>query len=131
MLKISAYTGFIYLFLMSYTLADVCPTAEEIRDKKISMSYDWAVSENTTLKELLSVKDLYAVRIMDYDAYVSCRYTAVKWPVMLDGNPLESECRIVPDAGEWTGTDSGELVCREKDVTKCGFKMECREPENP
>jgi hypothetical protein len=131
MLRISVNTGIIYILLMTNTQADVCPTAEEIRDKKISRSYDWAVTENTTLDELLSVKDLYAVRIMDYDSYVSCRYTAVEWPVTLDGNPLDSECRIVPDAGEWTGTDSGELVCREKDVTKCGFKMECREPENP
>jgi hypothetical protein len=131
MLRISVNTVIIYLLLMSYTQADDCPTAGEIRDKKISRSYDWAVTENTTLKALLSVEELYAVRIMDYDAYVSCRYTAVEWPVTLDGNPLKSTCKIVPDAGEWTGTDSGELVCREKDVTKCGFKMECREPENP
>ncbi len=116
---------------MSYVPADVCPTAEEIRGKKISRSYDWAVTENTTLEELLSVKDLYAVRIMDYDAYVSCRYTTVEWPVTLDGNPLESKCRIVPDAGEWTSTDSGDLVCREKDVTNCGFKMKCKESGNP
>jgi hypothetical protein len=116
---------------MSYTQADICPTAEEVRDKKISRNYDWAVTENTTLEELLSVKELYSVRIMDYDAYVSCRYTSMKWPVTLDGNPLESTCRIEPDAGEWTSTDSGDLVCREKDVTKCGFKIECRESESP
>ena len=125
MLKISAFTGIIYLFLMSYTQADVCPTAEEIRGKKISRSYDWAVGENTTLKELLSVQTLYAVRIMDYDSYVSCRYTTDKWPVILDGTPRAEQCRIMPTGGEWTGTDSGQLVCREKDVTKCGFKLDC------
>ena len=125
MLKISAYTGFIYLFLMSYTLADVCPTAEEIRDKKISSRYDWAVGENTSLKELLSVKTLYAVRIMDFDSYISCRYTTDKWPVILDGTPKPEQCRVMPTGGEWTGTDSGQLVCREKDVTKCGFKLDC------
>ena len=131
MLRISVNTGIIYILLMTNTQADVCPTADEIRDKKISSRYDWAVGENTTLKELLSVKTLYAVRIIDYDSYVSCRYTTDKWPVILDGNPLESKCRIVPDAGEWTSTDSGDLVCREKDVIKCGFKMECSETENP
>jgi len=116
---------------MPYTHADVCPTAEEVRDKKISRNYDWAVTENTTLKELLSVKELYAVRIMDYDAYVSCRYTTIKWPVTLDGSPLKSTCKIEPDAGEWTSTNSGDLVCREKEVTECGFRMECSESENP
>ena len=131
MIKKFAFAGIIYLLLITNTQADNCPTAEEIRDKKISRSYDWSVTENTTLKELYAVKRLYAVRIIDYDAYVSCRYATDKWPVTLDGNPLQPACKIVPDAGEWTSTDSGELVCREKDVTKCGYKMECKESENP
>jgi len=126
MLRISAFTGIIYLFLMTNTQADVCPTADEIRDKKISSRYDWAVGENTSLKELLSVKTLYAVRIMDFDSYISCRYTTDKWPVILDGTPKPEQCRVMPTGGEWTGTDSGQLVCREEDVTKCLFNLECK-----
>ena len=125
MLRISVNTGIIFILLMTNTQADVCPTAEEIRDRKISKSYDWAVGENTTLKELLSVKTLYAVRIMDFDSYISCRYTTEKWPVILDGTPRAEQCRVMPTGGEWTGTDSGQLVCREKDVTRCGFKLDC------
>ena len=126
MLRISVNTGIIYILLMTNTQADVCPTADEIRDKKISSRYDWAVGENTTLKELLSVKTLYAVRIIDYDSYVSCRYTTDKWPVILDGTPKTEQCRVMPTGGEWTGTDSGQLVCREEDVTKCLFNLECK-----
>jgi hypothetical protein len=118
--------AFVFILLISPVHADTCPTPEEIRDRKISKSYDWAVGENTTLKELLSVQTLYAVRIMDYDSYISCRYTTKKWPVILDGTPRAEQCRVTPTGGEWTGTDSGQLVCREKDVTKCLFNLECK-----
>ena len=95
-------------------------------DRKISKSYDWAVEENTSLEELLSVKNLFSVRIIDYDSHVSCRYTTDKWPVVLDGIPVEEKCIVKPEAGEWTSTDSGQLVCREEDVTKCLFNLECK-----
>ena len=126
MLRISVNTGIIYILLMTNTQADVCPTADEIRDKKISSRYDWAVGENTTLKELLSVKTLYAVRIIDYDSYVSCRYTTDKWPVILDGTPKTEQCRVMPTGSECTGTDSSQLVCRKGDGTKCLFNLECK-----
>ncbi len=114
------------LLAISNVMADTCPSPKDIRDREISTRYDWAVGENTSLKELLSVQTLYAVRIMDYDGYVSCRYTTKKWPVILDGTPKPEQCRVMPTGGEWTGTDSGQLVCREKDVTKCLFNLECK-----
>ena len=120
------YLAFIFLFLTSPARADTCPSPKDIRDREISTRYDWAVGESTTLKELLSVQTLYAVRIMDYDSYVSCRYTTKKWPVILDGTPKPEQCRVMPTGGEWTGTDSGQLVCREEDVTKCLFNLECK-----
>ena len=116
----------IFSVLVSPAYADTCPSPKDIRDREISSRYDWAVGENTTLKELLSVQTLYAVRIMDYDSYVSCRYTTKKWPVILDGTPKPEQCRVLPTGGEWTGTDSGQLVCREKDVTKGLFNLECK-----
>lgn len=115
------------LLLASNVIADSCPTPGEIRERKISKLYEWTVDENTTLKELLSVNKLYAVRIMNNGEYISCRYTTKKWPVTLDGKPDGKGCELTPLAGEWTSTDSGHLVCREKEVTKCGFKFECKE----
>ena len=126
MLRVLTQTTLIFLFMASSAHADTCPSPKDIRDREISTRYDWAVGENTTLKELLSVQTLYAVRIMDYDSYVSCRYTTKKWPVILDGTPRAEQCRVMPTGGEWTGTDSGQLVCREKDVTKCLFNLECK-----
>lgn len=119
-------TTLVFLCMASPARADTCPSPKDIRDREISTRYDWAVGENTTLKELLSVQTLYAVRIMDYDSYISCRYTTKKWPVILDGTPKPEQCRLVPTGGEWTGTDSGQLVCREEDVTKCLFNLECK-----
>lgn len=117
---------FVLLFT-SNVIADSCPTPEEIRDRTISKQYEWTVDENTTLKELLAVKQLYAVRIMDYGDYVSCRYSTKQWPVTLDGKPKGRDCELTPLAGEWTSTDSGHLVCREKEVTQCGFKFDCKD----
>ena len=115
------------LFFTSNVPADNCPTPEAIRERTIPEQYDWTVDEGITLKELVSVNKLYAVRIMNYGDYVSCRYSTEKWPVTLDGKPEGDQCELVPDAGEWISTDSGHLVCREEDVTKCGFKFECKE----
>jgi len=125
MLKVLIQTTLIFLFMASSAYADTCPTPDEVRDRKISEDYDWSVPENISLKDLLSVNKLYAVRIINYDEYVSCRYTTEKWPVILDGTPKTEQCRVMPTGGEWTGTDSGQLVCREKDVTKCLFNLEC------
>lgn len=120
-------TGFVFLSLFSFVQADTCPTPEEIRDRKISKLYEWTVDENTSLDELLSVERLYAVRLMDYGEYVSCRYTTKKWPLRLDGKPEGNGCELTPETGAWTSTDSGHLVCREEDVAKCGFKIACNE----
>ena len=116
----------IYAGLIACVYADECPTPKEIRDRDISRRYDWAVPENVSLEQLLSVEKLYSVRIIDMDKSISCRYTTPKWPVTLDGEPITKKCRIVTDAGEWVSTESNELACQEKDVTKCGFKLVCQ-----
>ncbi len=119
-------TIIIFPVLASPAYADECPTPKEIREREISRRYDWAVPENVSLEQLLSVEKLYSVRIIDTDKYISCRYTTAKWPVSLDGEPLTRKCTVTPDAGEWASTESDELVCQEEDVTKCGFKLECK-----
>ena len=131
MLKISEGIGLLLLLSVSGIHAEVCPVPEQIRDRKISKEYDWSVEENTTLKELLAVKQLYSVRIMHNGEDISCRYTTGKWPVRLDGQPVSGKCKVVSESGEWSSTESGELVCNEEDVTKCGFKLECEDHSEP
>ena len=118
---------FILLFSGVYTesFGDSCPSPKTIRDRKLSQNYEWTVDENTTLQNLLSVKKLYAVRIMDQDAYVSCHYTTDKWPIKLDVTPVSGQCKSLPQGDNWKNTESGQVVCQEKDVRKCGFTFEC------
>lgn len=106
-------------------LAASCPDPETIRLRELSRDLEWTVDEQTTLEELLTVKSLYAVRISNYGEYVSCYYTRDDWTVKLDAKPVTIGCLIMPDAGRWTSTDSGQLVCREEDVNRCGFRFEC------
>jgi hypothetical protein len=106
-------------------LAGNCPDPEVIRLRELPRELEWTVDEQTTLEELLAVKSLYAVRISNYGEYVTCHYTTNQWPVKLDAKPVRAGCLILPDAGRWTSTDSGQLVCREEDVNRCGFQFEC------
>jgi hypothetical protein len=106
-------------------LAGNCPDPEIIRLRELPRELEWTVDGQTTLEELLAVKSLYAVRISNYGEYVTCHYTTYQWPVKLDAKPVRAGCLILPDAGRWTSTDSGQLVCREEDVNRCGFRFEC------
>ena len=106
-------------------LAGNCPDPETIRLRELSRELEWTVDGQTTLDELLAVISLYAVRISNYGEYVSCYYTTDEWTVKLDAKPVTIGCLIMPDAGRWTSTDSGQLVCQEEDVNRCGFRIEC------
>ena len=112
-------------FFVPEVFSDSCPTPDMLRERKIPGQYEWTVQEGVTLDNVLGAQQLYAVRIFNFDEYVSCRYTTGKWPVKLDGKPVKNKCHLMPDAGEWTGTDSGTLVCQEKDLFKCGFRINC------
>jgi hypothetical protein len=107
-------------------LAGNCPDPETIRLRELSRELEWTVDGQTTLDELLAVKSLYAVRISNYGEYVSCYYTTDEWTVKLDAKPVSIGCLIMPDSGRWTSTDSGQLVCREEDINRCGFRFECK-----
>ncbi|MGH8120354.1 MAG: hypothetical protein ACRESK_07045 [Gammaproteobacteria bacterium] len=122
-------SGVISILLLAsvYTdsFSDNCPSPEKIQDRKLSQNYEWTVDEKTTLQNLLSVKKLYAVRIMDEDMYVSCHYTTDKWPVKLDVTPASGSCKSLPRGNNWKKTESGQVVCLEKDVNKCEFSFVC------
>lgn len=110
---------------ISSAYSDTCPTPDSLRERKIPGLYEWTVQEGVTLDNILDARRLYAVRIFNFDEYVSCHYTTGKWPVKIDGKPLNNKCRLLPETGKWTGTDSGTLVCREEDPAKCGFRLDC------
>jgi len=133
-LKILFQTGIVFLCIlvvMENAFAGSCATPEEIMERKLSENYDWTVNDKVTLKGLLSVKQLYAVRIMNYGEFVSCHYAAEGQLIRLDGLPnKKGKCLIEPSVGEWVGTDDGDLVCQEKDISKCQFKFECAQKEN-
>jgi hypothetical protein len=128
MINIFKCAGLLLLLSVSGVHAEVCPTPEEIRDRKISKQYDWSVEETTSLGELLAVKQLYSVRIIGNGEYISCRYTTDKWPVRLDGLPVAGKCKVIQEAGAWTSTVTGEMVCSEQQVERCGYKLECAVP---
>lgn len=107
--------------------AETCPAPEKIRERKLSTRYEWTVDEKTTLENLLSVKKLYAVRIMAEDAYVACHYTTGKWPIKLDMSPEGGACKPVPRGEHWLKTESGQIVCQEQDLSKCEFSFACDE----
>ncbi len=121
----------IFLILLSVfassVRADTCPTPDQVRDRKLSNEYEWTVKEGVTLDEILDVKKLYSVRIFDNGDYVSCHYTTDKWPIRLDAKPDKSKCRMQYDGNKWEVTESGQEVCKETDLEKCNFKIECSE----
>jgi hypothetical protein len=113
------------VIVMPDAFADKCPTPDEVRERKISMNYEWTVDERVSLENILSVKRLIAVRIKNDGEYMSCRYTTEKQLVRLDGLPKSDKCVIKISSGEWISTDTGELVCQEKNIALCLFDIEC------
>lgn len=118
----------IYLFSLlfnPYVLADTCPNASDIRDRKVPEAYEWTVNYEMALDDLLSVTRLYAISIENYGEFVSCRYESPRREVRLDGIPITGKCLITVDTGDWFTIDDGRIVCQEEELTKCQFKYEC------
>ena len=129
MTRCNALLAIVLFCMYTGTRADSCPSPEMIIKRDLSKQYEWTVDENTTLQDLLSVKELYAVRIMDHDDYVSCHYTTDKWPIKLDMSPSSGKCKPVPHSSKWKNTDSGQVVCMEKDIANCDFNFECKQEQ--
>ena len=127
--KICIMSILLLFSISTESYADHCPSPDTIRHRKLSQKYEWTVAENTTLQNLLSAKKLYAVRIMDHDDYVSCHYTTDKWPIKLDMSPSSGKCKPVPHSSKWKNTDSGQVVCMEKDIANCDFNFECKQEQ--
>lgn len=119
---------FLLIALLMYSIAaraETCPAVSEIVERQISNLYIWTVEEGTTLDDLLSVNRLFSVRIHDHGRFVSCRYTAKKWPVKLDAMPEVNGCNVIQTDGDWKEIEAGELVCRDKNLFACKFRISC------
>ena len=111
------------------SMADTCPSVAEIIERNISKKYEWTVEENTSLDDVLSVNRLYAVRILEQGDYVSCFYATRKWPLKLDAKPETRNCTVEKTGGDWQETETGNLVCLEKNLFDCTFRISCNPEE--
>ncbi len=113
------------LFFSPFTSADTCPTASDIKDRKVPEAYEWTVNYEVALDDLLAVTQLYAVTIENHGEFVSCKYDSPNRGVRLDGISKAEKCLITIDSGDWFTMDNGGIICQEDDLSKCQYKYEC------
>ena len=114
-----------FYFNSGLAMADQCPSVEIIKERKISRAYDWSIDERRSIDDLLSVKNLYSVRIKNKSEFVACYYSSSKNTIRLDGAVIEKDCLIKKTSGRWETSESGELVCKEEDLSLCQFEIVC------
>jgi len=113
------------LFFSSIVSADTCPSASDIKDRKVPESYEWTVNYEVALDDLLAVTRLYAISIENYGEFVSCKYDSPNREVRLDGISKAEKCLITVDSGDWFTMDNGAIICQEDELSKCQYKYEC------
>ncbi|HIF50769.1 MAG TPA: hypothetical protein EYQ42_04445 [Thiotrichaceae bacterium] len=122
-------TIFYVLFLLpaniNYVFADQCPTAEIIKERKISRDYEWTIDERRSLNDVLSVEKLYSVRIKNKGEFIACYYSGSKKLLRLDGIYFDKECLLNKKSGNWVVSESGEQICREEDLSLCLYEINC------
>ena len=118
---------FVLLFILNINAvsADECPTAEIVKERKISQKYDWSIDERRSLKDVLAVEKLYSVRIKNQGEFVACYYTGENGLLRLDGGVFDENCLINQKSGDWIKTEKDEYICNELDVSQCSFEIHC------
>ena len=111
---------YIYFIILSISpcllFADQCPTPEKIKERNISREYDWTINERRTLEDVLSVEELYSVRINNKAEYIACYYSGSRSLLRLDGKPLKQTCGVKKISGRWEATENDEQICLEDDL---------------
>jgi hypothetical protein len=119
---------FLYFLTNSnFGLADQCPSAEIVKERKISREYDWSIDERRSLDDVLSVEKLYSVRIKNNGEFVACYYTGSKKLLRLDGASIKEGCIVNQKSGSWQLSENGEQVCKEQDLNLCIYEIHCNE----
>jgi len=110
-------------------VADQCPLAEIVKERKISRDYEWTIDERRSLDDVLSVEKLYSVRIKNKGEFIACYYSGDKNLVRLDGSSLKKGCLVNKKSGAWEGAENGEQICKEEDLNLCVYEIHCNESE--
>ena len=103
-----------------------CPSIQSIKDRTISKEFDWTVSEQTTLEQVLNVSELLEVRIENHGDFVGCIYKSTNDLVRLDAKPITVDCLLVPLSANWLMNDIGQSVCNDTDKMRCKFEVSCQ-----
>ena len=115
------------LLFSPLVFADTCPTANDIKGRKVPEAYEWTVNYEVALDDLLAVVQLYAVTIENYGEFISCKYDSPNREVRLDGISKAERCLITVASGDWFTMDNGAIICQEDDLSKCQYKYECNQ----
>jgi hypothetical protein len=115
------------LLFSSLVSADTCPTANDIKDRKVPEAYEWTVNYEVALDDLLAVTQLYAVTIENHGEFISCKYDSPNREVRLDGISKAEKCLITVASGDWFTMDNGAIICQEDELSKCQYKYECKQ----
>lgn len=117
----------IFLFFININVvnADQCPSAQIVKERKISREYDWSIDERRSLEDVLAVEKLYSVRIKNRGEFVACYYSGNDQLLRLDGASLEKECLIKNKSGNWIKAENGERICKEEDLSQCIYEIHC------
>ena len=107
-------------------LADQCPSAETVKQRKISRDYDWSIDERLSIDDVLSVEKLYSVRIKNGGEFVACYYSGSRRLVRLDGAGMKNDCIINVKSGEWVAAENNEQLCKEADLNQCLYEIQCK-----
>ena len=125
--------NFIFLLLffinIDLAIADQCPSAETVRQRKISREYDWSIDERRSLEDVLAVEKLYSVRIKNKGEFIACYYMGKNGLLRLDGVSLEKNCFVKKTSGKWEETETAEQICKEKELSTCIFEIHCNNVE--
>ena len=106
-------------------IADQCPSAEIIKDRKISRDYEWTINERLSLDDVLAVENLYSVRIKNKGEFVACYYSGSKNLLRLDGASLKKGCVVNRTSGSWEFLENGEQVCKGENLNLCHYEINC------
>jgi hypothetical protein len=120
-------TFLLALLFSPLVFADTCPTANDIKDRKIPEAYEWTVNYEVALDDLLAVTQLYAVTIENHGEFISCKYDSPNREVRLDGISKAEKCLITVASGDWFTMDNGAIICQEDELSKCQYKYECKQ----
>jgi hypothetical protein len=103
-----------------------CPTIAEIRDRELSLQFDWTVDEGVTLAAILEVEELVSVSTENNGEFTVCEYWGTDGrPLRLYALPLGENCRIEPAAGEWESGPGLRRQCLESDQSRCRYMIRC------